>query len=688
MELLAPFFFDALHGARRAERIEGNDGVTVKTGLKLLAIEGLHHSRPLVGAKVDRLAGTLFNKRRKRYISPDTTPAEFFRILAERQVEYVVLRWFENLPEVDPGHDIDLLVADADLPKLDDLVGYWPLGQQIDIYSETGGPGFGYAPWYVEPKAPHTMSVFPPHLSRRLLEDATLKDGLIRVPGGREHLFALAYHAIYLKGPCSGLVSRNDPGPARQGASHDYAAVLSDLAAKAGIPLPARLTFEDLDDMLGEHGWRPPHDTLERISVWAPWVRTRHFGRDGEDKGPDGLAVFLIRQKAVDEGLKDKIVHMIEARGFEVLATKEIAGAKRDFLTTATRGGNWGEGAYGASGGPPACAVAVLDVLPTPVTAEFAKLHPLLENERIAHAKNIIRDIVNRGRKPEETYNALHSTDSHSQGWRMVRALFPDDLERIGAIVAQRQAQFAAHETGLVDLTSYGNRARVEVIRWGDGLAVRKVFKPHCTRFLDAEVKAHRAMAHSRHTPRLLEVGKDYFVMEHFDDVWRGKPPKRLSLSVVRQLSAFIKDCAATGYDPIDLKAGNLIMDRKTGLKVIDYEFWHDRGGPYPPMDAYALRGIPTRFKGEYPVGSEHIFNPYPLEWYSVVGMDRQSFLAAGSWRDPLLRAWNFPIITLRKRLGPRLSRVLRITGVRHLVSSIPRRMLGLDDRTRRKQVQ
>ena len=665
--------------------------MSVAAGLKFCTIRGLYHSRLLIGARPDRLAGRLFNKGKKRYISPDLSVPEFFRALAERKIEYVVLRWFENLPEVDPGHDIDILVADADLAKLDDLGSFWPLGQPIDIYSETGDRGFGYAPPHLHPKHPHMMAVFPPHLGRRVLENAVLRDGLIRVPNRRDHLFSLTYHAIYLKGDHSGLVSRNDPGGgARHRASHDYAAVLSQLARQAGIDLPAQPTFEDLDDMLGDHGWRPPLDTLERMSVWVPWVKARYFGTDDDNTSLKGLTVFLIRQKAVEEGLKDKIVSMIKARGFEVLATKDCAGAEREELARDTRGGNWGEGPFGSSGGPPACAVATLDVLPRQVEPTLAENHPLLENGRIVEAKTVIRDLLNEGRKPQETYNALHSTDSHGQGWRMIRAVFPDRVEHIKAIVAQRLAQFNRHGKGIIDMTRYGNRARVEVIRWGDGLAVRKVFKPHCTRFLDAEIKAHRAMAHSPHMPRLLDMGKDYFVMEYFEDAWQGAPPKRLPLPVVRQLSAFIRDCAAHGYDPIDLKAGNLIMDKKGGLKVIDYEFWHDRGGPFPPGDCYALRGIPKDFKGVYPIGSPHIFEPYSLEWFPFVGMGRHSFLASGSWRDAMIRAGNFSMIALRRKLVQRLLRASRLLGIRRrqLQKQVQQRDPMLFGRTRHKQQQ
>jgi hypothetical protein len=63
----------------------------------------------------------LLRRRRdktRRYLRPGVTLEALFDELNRRGVRYAVLRWFETLPSVGPGEDVDILVADEDLPHL------------------------------------------------------------------------------------------------------------------------------------------------------------------------------------------------------------------------------------------------------------------------------------------------------------------------------------------------------------------------------------------------------------------------------------------------------------------------------------------------------------------------------------------------------------------------------------------
>ncbi|WP_230850566.1 hypothetical protein, partial [Vibrio harveyi] len=48
------------------------------------------------------------------YLKPQYTVETFFSELNDRGVKYSVLRWFEELPLVKDGEDIDMLVLDKD----------------------------------------------------------------------------------------------------------------------------------------------------------------------------------------------------------------------------------------------------------------------------------------------------------------------------------------------------------------------------------------------------------------------------------------------------------------------------------------------------------------------------------------------------------------------------------------------
>lgn len=618
---------------------------------KNVARRGIYASRPLLGKLPDRLIGRAINAGKTRFIAPDLTIAEFFTRLNERKVSYVALRWFEQLPAVEPGHDIDLLIADDDVERIEDLLTYWPGGQPVDVYSETGLPGFQYAPSFLKPKAPHEMAAFPPHLARRLLEDAVRHKGLFRVPNERDHFFSLAYHAVYLKGSRSGLRSNSSAIETSDRGSHDYAAVLAELGRKIGISLPNSPTLEDLDDVLAEHGWRPPLDVLEKISVWSPWVAQKFFS-SGNGSGmadPPGIAAFFMRERAVLEGRDQEILNILEARGFELLLVTDIDPSCRDAISKGTRGGNWGPGPYKVSGGLPARFVVGLDLLPIRVRRDALAMHPLLDNERVLTAKTIIRSIINRGRQAKECYNAVHSSDNSRQAWEAIRAVVPEQADRLAVTARERMRSFSSDGAVEKDLTEVGNRARVELIRWQNGYAVRKTFKPNCLKFLRREVAVLTDLSGSPHVPKILETGENYFVIEYFANAWDWKSRKLLPLKFVRQLAEFTKSCAACGYDPIDFKPrGNLLLDPERGLKVIDFEFWYRRAEAFPPEHAYAFAGIPQDFEGDAPVWSEPNANPYRTEWRPFTGMDLHTFLHAPPWLQRWKRLWNYPVIFLR----------------------------------------
>ena len=63
----------------------------------------------------------LKKKGKRRYIHPRLGVEGFFRELKTRNISYSVLRWFETLPHVDEGEDIDILFADSEMNKIDDL---------------------------------------------------------------------------------------------------------------------------------------------------------------------------------------------------------------------------------------------------------------------------------------------------------------------------------------------------------------------------------------------------------------------------------------------------------------------------------------------------------------------------------------------------------------------------------------
>lgn len=216
--------------------------------------------------RIGRLLGRKPPLRTRRYIRSDLGIEDFFRALRDRGVRYAVLRWFEKLPHVDPGEDIDMLFEDADLARAADLFDRSG-GVPCDVYSAGGSPGSTY----------RGMPYFPPDAARRLLAHTTELRGLYRVPCPEDHFLSLAYHAVFQKGPLSGLPTALPGVAPAADPEHDYARVLGDLARAIGLAIA--IDMETLDACLGERGWHPAPGMIEGLAARNSWLAARAAGK-------------------------------------------------------------------------------------------------------------------------------------------------------------------------------------------------------------------------------------------------------------------------------------------------------------------------------------------------------------------------------------------------------------------------
>ena len=238
------------------------------------------------------IRGLLLRRRdtARRYLRPGLSLVDFFDELGRLGVRYAVLRWFETLPDVEPGEDIDILVADEDLPLIRPYLRSYlvpPGTQKFDVYSVSGLAGSDF----------HGVPYFGEDLSRAVVERSVLLKGRFRVPGDQDHFDSLAYHAVYHKGHASGLPENAAAEAPVTGTDHDYARILEALAER--LSLSVTVTLEGLDTYLAEKGLRPPLDTLDKLSGSNPWLQGRLEKLWGPaDAGLPGLSVFVLRERA------------------------------------------------------------------------------------------------------------------------------------------------------------------------------------------------------------------------------------------------------------------------------------------------------------------------------------------------------------------------------------------------------
>jgi len=592
----------------------------------------------------------------RRYLSPDFTLPEFFEALNERGVSYAVLRWFEDLPHVAPGEDVDILVADEDLAFVNTLLLSRPLRwgtQKFDVYTVGGLPGTDFAgvPYYA------------PRFARALLADAVLHKALYRVPSPEHHFQSLAYHAVYHKGLASGLQDGTNPSEVPQPSDHDYAAVLAELGRRLGESVSP--TLDALDGYLAEHGLRPPLDTLERLEPRNPWIR-EHFLSKQSAVEPvwQGLAVFVLRDLAA--GAVDVALGELDQQGFEVLDVLQLDAEQREAASHRLRGGNWERGPWPVSGGAPHSYVVAYDVA--------ARVRPddgTLTNQRIPEAKAAVRLAILRGVAADERFNPVHSSDNPAQALDYLEALGDLEVEaRLRARAAALVEACAFPFPVVQHLDSYARRARAAIVKHPEhGTVVCKVFRPGAARFLEREVRGRLELADLPQVPALLDRGEGWMITPFYGDD-RSHVQRQLAVQsevqlrpqAARELAGFARALHERGHFLLDLSSQNLVSDPAEGLKVLDLEFLQEYAEPRPGLrGSFTFRGVPEgadRYDVPMPTvlsarGEASMFQP------AVTGLRIEDLLAParpgeGVRRSAVQLAWHVYYLVRARHHGVR----------------------------------
>ena len=524
----------------------------------------------------------------RRYLRAGMSVDRFFDELNARGASYAVLRWFDDLPKVERGEDIDLLLADESMAILESLTRGtppFPVTQKLDVYTVSGLPGTNF----------HAMPYLSRSLAARVAAGAILLRDRYRVPASRDHFDSMAFHAVYHKGWASGLPEEVGETPMLAKPDHDYTTVLGALAADNKIDV--EISLRGLDRYFESAGMRPASDTLERFQEVNPWLEGE-LDRVRPDVGDlTGLIIYVVREKA--EGWRDDIVAALDAQGFEILKTFPLTAAQRTAATAAIRGGNWGRGPFRESGGTPTSVIVAYDL------AWRQGKDPLM-NPRAVGAKRVARNLVATHVGSPDAFNPLHSTDN---GWQSLEYLevFADPklVKEIEKSVASLVAGITSPWPVVRTLGEQGRRARVDLVEHPKhGTSVYKIFRPGAHGSWEREVAARSVMADSDLVPPLLDSGQNWILSTFYGDtaghILRRLPGSRegqLRFKDARRLRAFVDLLRERGHYMLDLTTHNVVTDPVAGMKILDLEFFVAYPGEVPPLGQdSSILGIPGTF--------------------------------------------------------------------------------------------
>ena len=353
-----------------------------------------------------------------------------FRQFDERDVRYAVLRWFERLPEIEPDEDVDMLVADDSLADVLDILHAQPGIQPCDIYSESGLARSAYCgtPYY------------PPEVARRMLKNSRVHRGFCRVPSESDYFHSLAYHAVYHKGRKSNLPGSENYRTAKR-SSRDFKSLLPKMAAALGIDV--EISLKGLHAYLQQRQWSPPPDWIARLATSAPhdrWLAELAASQSGHPTMDRGFTVFVIRQSAIDAGVHEKIISMVECHGFVPLARKALTQDEIQHGARRTRDGNWGPGPRDHIGGGPAIILATYDPQPLQPSRAQLKRWPQLTNARTL-VKEEIRQQINQEIAPRHPINGVHCSDYGGESHHFLHTFAPELVAVVEEKIATLRGQ-------------------------------------------------------------------------------------------------------------------------------------------------------------------------------------------------------------------------------------------------------
>ena len=332
--------------------------------------------------------------RIKFFFDTEADAEKVFQSLNEKNINYVVLRWFEQLPTEIDG-DIDILVDVNDLTNLFtiDVLKHSPPGITLEVY------------WSKSLGMVDELLYYPSWLSRQILENRVIYKGMY-IPSQQDYFFSLIFHAIFHKAERSGLpVSGNELD--KKG-YNKYREKIESLASQLDIDLEVNL--DALYSLLRENNWLPPLDIARRhaINLNSKYLKEKFSSKSADESE---VMVFVIREWAYsNKNILAALIKIICSLGLTHLETISLTEAERKSVLERVRGGNWFENQESINGGKPVAYLVFIDHNPSTPSREHLLLRPFCDNEKYSF-KLEIRFDISKQYGNGKIINFMHASD-------------------------------------------------------------------------------------------------------------------------------------------------------------------------------------------------------------------------------------------------------------------------------------
>lgn len=249
----------------------------------------------------------------------------FLDYLNETGKKYVVLRFFEKLPEENrKGGDLDLLVEDDLEGVAACFLAKNPGTKMVDMYSVHSPANAARIPY-------HT-----PFLSQKILDEAIIYNGY-KVPSHINYLHSFIYHCLYHKGLSSGIPTKYTNLSPCLDPDNDYLSKIYSIAGPLGIQPGS--TLEELDEYMGSVGWKPHADTLDLLSSANKWLAVHNYMLPRAQEVT--LTICVLKVGFFSHHGLPQFRSALNDCGLHILSEEGLSCERLKLAANHLRGGNW-----------------------------------------------------------------------------------------------------------------------------------------------------------------------------------------------------------------------------------------------------------------------------------------------------------------------------------------------------------
>lgn len=268
--------------------------------------------------------------------------------------------------------------------------------------------------------------------------------------------------------------------------------------------------------------------------------------------------------------------------------------------------------------------IFLYDLNPVNISNENKLKFPNIDNERY-FLINVLEEHLSLKFGIKKSTESLHLTQNEKDAKEIVEKLFKEKSEELYREISGIELNYETQYPVLRLFNGFRHRAKTELIRYRDGLAVKKTWKPGNEKFIEREKYAYSELSKKISCiSQLIDSGENYIIIPYYENILNeDELTKKMILTThIIDVANYFKELYEVGYFNPDIHPGQFIFSEKDGLKAIDFEYLqaYDQK-PDLFIESYDIKGYPKDFKGDKPnYQGENLHKFYDELWIQYTG--------------------------------------------------------------------